>query len=168
MNVPKKVDKVIQFQKFSCLALTLFNALITGNKNESLFDCWYACWTGEAKREYTFFIERTFFLTSEFSDLGWAYPVFSQSLAQQVRDNSWPVFFKTTCIVWVNLQEVAGGKNRLLLLLEAVKFTGYRLIRRTLLICECGLYACLYSSPTSLVNMNKIRNNVCPILCLLG
>ena len=26
-------------------------------------------------------------------------------------DNSWPVFFKTTCIVLVNLQEVAGGKN---------------------------------------------------------
>ena len=42
------------------------------------------------------------------------------------------VFFKTTYIVLVNLQEVAGGKNRLLLLLEAVNFTGYGLIRRTL------------------------------------
>ena len=35
-------------------------------------------------------------------------------LAQQVRDNSCPVFFKTTDIVFVNLQEVAGGKNRCL------------------------------------------------------
>jgi len=32
----------------------------------------------------------------------------------------------------VNLQEVAGGKKFLELLLEAVNFTGYRLIRRTL------------------------------------
>ena len=55
-----------------------------------------------------------------------------QVLAQQVRDNSWPVFFKTTYIVLVNLQKVAGGKKFLELLLEAVNFTGYRLIRRTL------------------------------------
>jgi len=32
----------------------------------------------------------------------------------------------------VNLQEVAGGKKFLELSLEAVNFTGYRLIRRTL------------------------------------
>ena len=32
----------------------------------------------------------------------------------------------------VNLQEVAGGKKFLELLLEAVNFTGYHLIRRTL------------------------------------
>jgi len=32
----------------------------------------------------------------------------------------------------VNLQEVAGGKKFLELLLEAVNFTGYRLIRRSL------------------------------------
>ena len=31
-------------------------------------------------------------------------------LAQLVRDNSWPVFFKTTYIVLANLQEVAGDK----------------------------------------------------------
>jgi len=31
----------------------------------------------------------------------------------------------------VNLQEVAGGKKFLELLLEAVNFMGYRLIRRT-------------------------------------
>ena len=42
--------------------------------------------------------------------------------------------FKTTYIVLVNLQEVAGGKNCCLLLLEVVNFTGYRLIRRTLII----------------------------------
>ena len=38
-------------------------------------------------------------------------------------------------LIWflVNLQEVAGGKNYFLLLLEAVNFTSYRLIRRTLL-----------------------------------
>ena len=42
-------------------------------------------------------------------------------------------FFLTTLyIVLVNLQEVAGGKEFLELLLEAVNFTGYRLIRRTL------------------------------------
>ena len=41
--------------------------------------------------------------------------------------------FKTTYIVLVNLQEVAGGKKFLKLLLGAVKFTGYRLIWRTLL-----------------------------------
>ena len=35
-------------------------------------------------------------------------------------------------IVLVNLQEVAGGKKFLELLLEAVNITGYRLIRRTL------------------------------------
>ena len=52
-------------------------------------------------------------------------------LNQQVRHNSWPVLFKTTYIVLVNLQEVAGGKKFLELLLEAVNFTGYRLIRRT-------------------------------------
>ena len=55
-----------------------------------------------------------------------------QVLAQQVRDNSWPVFLKTTYIVLVNLQKVAGGKKFLELLLQAVNFTGYRLIRRTL------------------------------------
>jgi len=33
----------------------------------------------------------------------------------------------------VNLQQVAGGKKFLELSLEAVNFTGYRLIRRTLL-----------------------------------
>ena len=43
--------------------------------------------------------------------------------------------FKTTYIVSVNLQEVAGGKKFLELLLEAVNFTGYHLIRRTL---YCG------------------------------
>ena len=53
-------------------------------------------------------------------------------LAQQVRDNSCWVFFKTTYIVLVNHQEVAGGKNCCLLLLEEVNFNGYRLIRRTL------------------------------------
>ena len=37
-------------------------------------------------------------------------------------------------MVLVNHQEVAGGKNCCLLLLEAVNFTGYRLIRRTLLM----------------------------------
>ena len=59
--------------------------------------------------------------------------VFSLSFSSAgIRDNSWMVFFKTTYIVLVNLQEVAGGKNRLLLLLEAVNFTGYGLIRRTL------------------------------------
>ena len=56
-----------------------------------------------------------------------------QILAQQVGDNSWPVFFKTTYIVLVTLQEVAGGTKFLELLLEAVNFTGYRLIRRTLI-----------------------------------
>ena len=35
-------------------------------------------------------------------------------------------------MVLVNHQEVAGGKNCCLLLLEAVNFTGYLLIRRTL------------------------------------
>jgi len=64
--------------------------------------------------------------------------VFSQVLAQQVRDNSSPVFFKTTYIVLVNLQEVAGGKKFSELLLEAVNFTGYRLIRRTLLLGKSG------------------------------
>jgi len=49
-----------------------------------------------------------------------------------VRDNSRPVFFKTIYIVLVNLQQVAGGKKFLELLLEAVNFTSYRLIRRTL------------------------------------
>jgi len=34
----------------------------------------------------------------------------------------------------VNLQEVAGGKKFLELSLEAVNFTGYRLIRRTLML----------------------------------
>ena len=43
------------------------------------------------------------------------------------------LFFKTTYIVLVNHQEVTGGKNCCLLLLEAVNITGYRLIRRTLL-----------------------------------
>ena len=43
------------------------------------------------------------------------------------------VFFETNYIVLVNLQEVAGGKKFLELLLEAVNFTGYLLIRRTLL-----------------------------------
>ena len=63
--------------------------------------------------------------------------VFSLSLRSAgIGDNSWPVFFKTTYIVLVNLQEVAGGKNRLLLLLEAVNFTRYRLIRRPLLIAQ--------------------------------
>ena len=52
-------------------------------------------------------------------------------------DNSWPVFFKTTCIVLGNLQKVAGGKKFLELLLEMVNFTGYRLIRITLIVyCE--------------------------------
>ena len=38
-------------------------------------------------------------------------------------DNSWPVIiFKTTYIFLVNLQEVAGGKKFLELLLEAVNF----------------------------------------------
>ena len=55
-----------------------------------------------------------------------------QVLAQQVRDNSWPVFLKTTYKVLVNLQKVAGGKKFLELLFEAVNFTGYGLIRRTL------------------------------------
>ena len=55
-------------------------------------------------------------------------------LAQQVRDNSWPVFFKTTYIVLVNLQQVASGKKFLELSLEAVNFTGCRLIRRTLFL----------------------------------
>jgi len=55
-----------------------------------------------------------------------------QILTQQVGDNSCPVLFKTTCIVLVNLQKVAGGKKFLELLLGAVNFTGYRLIRRTL------------------------------------
>jgi len=36
----------------------------------------------------------------------------------------------------VNLQEVAGGKKFLELLLEAANFTGYRLIRRTLRVWE--------------------------------
>ena len=35
-------------------------------------------------------------------------------------------------MVLVNLQEVAGGKKFLELLLVAVNFTGYRLIRKTL------------------------------------
>ena len=49
--------------------------------------------------------------------------------------------FKTTYIVLVNLQEVAGSKNCSLLLLEAVNFTGYHLIRRTpnFLHCEDGV-----------------------------
>ena len=55
-------------------------------------------------------------------------------LAQQVGDNSWPVFFKTTYIVLGNLQKVAGGKKFLELLLEAVNFTDHRLIRRTLVM----------------------------------
>jgi len=57
-----------------------------------------------------------------------------QILAQQVGDNSWPVFFKTSYIILVNLQKVAGGKKFLELLLEAVNFIGYRLIWRTLKI----------------------------------
>ena len=56
----------------------------------------------------------------------------SPQVLAQVRDNSWPVFFKTTYVVLVNLQKVAGGKKFLELLLEVVNFTGYRLIRRTL------------------------------------
>ena len=40
-----------------------------------------------------------------------------QILAQQVGDNSWPVFFKTNYTVLVNLQKVAGGKKFLELLL---------------------------------------------------
>ena len=44
------------------------------------------------------------------------------------------MFFKTTYIVLVNLQEVASGKKFLELLLEAVNFTAYCLIRRTLII----------------------------------
>ena len=59
-----------------------------------------------------------------------------QILAQQVGDNSWPVFFKTTYIVLVNLQKVAGVKKFLELLLEAVNFTSYHLIRRTLPMIE--------------------------------
>ena len=42
--------------------------------------------------------------------------------------------FKTTYVVLVNLQEVAGPKNCCLLLLEAVNFTSYHLIRRTLYV----------------------------------
>ena len=45
-----------------------------------------------------------------------------QILAQQEGDNSWAVFFKTTYIVLVNLQKVAGGKKFLELLLEAVNY----------------------------------------------
>ena len=42
------------------------------------------------------------------------------------------IFLKQLVIVLVNLQEVAGSKRFLELLLEAVNFTSYRLIRRTL------------------------------------
>ena len=41
-------------------------------------------------------------------------------------------FFKQSYIVLVNLQEVAGGKKFLELLLEAINFTSYCLIRITL------------------------------------
>ena len=37
----------------------------------------------------------------------------------------------------MNLQEVAGGKKFSELLLDAVNFTGYRLIKRTLHQCNC-------------------------------
>ena len=66
------------------------------------------------------------------------YTVFSLSLSSAGKEQFWRVFFKTTYIVLVNRQEVAGGKNYCLLLLEAVNFTGYRLIRRTLLHVKCG------------------------------
>ena len=42
------------------------------------------------------------------------------------------IFFETTYIVLVNLQEVSGSKSCCLLLLEVVNFTSYHLIRRTL------------------------------------
>ena len=44
----------------------------------------------------------------------------------------------------VNLQEVAGGKKFLELLLEEVNFTGYRLIRRTLDEREVSIYFILW------------------------
>ena len=58
--------------------------------------------------------------------------MFSLSFSSAGKGQFLPLLFKTTYIVLVNLQEVAGGKKFLALLLEAVNFTGYRLIRRTL------------------------------------
>jgi len=60
--------------------------------------------------------------------------VFSLSFSSAGKRQFLTGIFKTTYIVSVNLQEVAGGKKFLELLLEAVNFSDYHLISRTLLI----------------------------------
>ena len=57
--------------------------------------------------------------------------MFSQSFSSAGK-GQFRYFLKTTYRVRVNLQEVAGGKKFSELLPDAINFTGYRLIRRTL------------------------------------
>ena len=75
-------------------------------------------------------------------------------------------FFKTTYIVLVNLQKVAGSKKFLELLLEAVNFTGYCLIRRTLMVQHWMLLLWVEMHPHyssilwSLIEQEHVRHEI--------